>query len=262
MQSSLLRQSDSRLHVGIIMDGNGRWATRRGLPRSAGHEAGVEAIGRTVEAALEHGIGTLTLFAFSAANWQRPRPEVTALMRLLRRYLAAETERLAESGTRLRVIGRRDRLPMVLAHAIAQAERRTASGERLTLRVAIDYSARAAIVEAAARAVREEDVTPEGFAHLLTGETAQRDVDLLIRTSGEQRLSDFLLWECAYAELYFTERLWPDFDGDDLAEALAAYRARARTFGSVPEPQPAPLVQATAWHGGPVDPARIQTMRS
>jgi undecaprenyl diphosphate synthase len=228
------------------MDGNGRWATRRGLPRSAGHEAGVEAIGRTVEAALDEGIGTLTLFAFSAANWRRPRPEVTALMRLLRRYLAAETARLAESGTRLRVIGRRDRLPMVLAHAIGQAERRTASGDRLTLRVAIDYSARAAIVDAASRAIREEDVTAEGFTRLLTGETVRNDVDLLIRTSGEQRLSDFLLWECAYAELYFTERLWPDFDGDDLAGALAAYRARVRTFGSVPEERPEVRVPVVA----------------
>jgi undecaprenyl diphosphate synthase len=246
MQSSLPPQPDTRLHVGIIMDGNGRWATRRGLPRSAGHEAGVEAIGRTVQAALDHGVGTLTLFAFSTANWRRPRAEVTALMRLLRRYLAAETARLAESGTRLRVIGRRDRLPMVLAHAISQAERRTASGDRLTLRVAIDYSARAAIVEAASRAVHAGDLTSEGFARLLTGEAARQDVDLLIRTSGEQRLSDFLLWECAYAELYFTERLWPDFDGDDLAEALAAYRARVRTFGSVPEEREAALVQATA----------------
>jgi undecaprenyl diphosphate synthase len=127
---------------------------------------------------------------------------------------------------------------MVLAHAISQTERRTASGERLSLRVAIDYSARAAILEAASRAARHEDMTPEGFAQLLTGETARQDVDLLIRTSGEQRLSDFLLWECAYAELYFTERLWPDFDGEDLADALAAYRARVRTFGSVPEAQP------------------------
>jgi undecaprenyl diphosphate synthase len=236
----------SKLHVGIIMDGNGRWATRRGLPRSAGHEAGVEAIGRTVAAALDQRIGTLTLFAFSSANWRRPRAEVTALMSLLRRYLAAETARLVESGTRLSVIGRRDRLPMVLAHAISQTERRTASGDRLTLRVAIDYSARAAIVEAASRAAREEDLTPEGFARLVTGETAQQDVDLLIRTSGEQRLSDFLLWECAYAELYFTERLWPDFGRDDLAEALGAYRARVRTFGSVPEPQPTDLVRVAA----------------
>ena len=223
----------AKLHVAVIMDGNGRWAERRGLPRSAGHEAGVKAIARLVEAAPDHGIGTLSLFAFSANNWRRPRSEVTALMDMLRRYLAAETTRLAESDTRLRVIGRRDRLPMVLAHAIGQAERETASGSRLDLRIAVDYSARAAILQAASRVKEDADLTPDGFARLVTGESEAREVDLLIRTSGEQRLSDFLLWESAHAELYFTERLWPDFDVHDLTEALAAYRARIRTYGGL-----------------------------
>jgi len=224
-----------KLHVGVIMDGNGRWAERRGLTRSAGHEEGVKAIARLVEAAPEHGIGTLSLFAFSANNWRRPRSEVTALMDMLRRYLAAETTRLAESGTRLHVIGRRDRLPMVIAHAIGQAERETASGTRLDLRIAVDYSARAAILDAVSRVSSAGDLTPEGFARLVAGESEARDVDLMIRTSGEQRLSDFLIWESAHAELYFTERLWPDFDRDDLAEALAVYRARIRTFGGLRE---------------------------
>jgi undecaprenyl diphosphate synthase len=232
MQSGL----SAKLHVGIIMDGNGRWAARRGLPRSAGHRAGVEAIRRVVEAACEQGVGTLTLFAFSSNNWRRPKPEVSELMDLLRRYLAAETTRLAGSGIRLRVIGRRDRLPMMLAHAIAQAERETASGDGLYLRVAIDYSARAAILEAASRIAKESDLTAENFARLITGEAAPRDVDLLIRTSGEQRLSDFLLWESAYAELYFTDAMWPDFDDLELTKALAAFQRRERTFGGLLTP--------------------------
>ncbi len=230
MQSAL----PPKLHVGIIMDGNGRWALRRGLPRNAGHEAGVEAIRRVVEAAPEQGVGTLTLYAFSSDNWRRPRPEVTALMGLLRRYLAAETTRLAESGVRLHVIGRRDRLPMMLAHAIAQAERETASGDRLHLRVAIDYSARAAILDAASRISGPDDLTQDGFARLVTGGTEACDVDLLIRTSGEKRLSDFLLWESAYAELHFTDTMWPDFGAEHLAEAIASFRGRERRFGGLP----------------------------
>jgi undecaprenyl diphosphate synthase len=230
------RDLAGKLHVGIIMDGNGRWAARRGMPRTAGHRAGVEAIRRVVEAAPEQSVGTLTLFAFSSNNWRRPQSEVSELMDLLRRYLAAETTRLAESGIRLRVIGRRDRLPMVLAHAIGQAERETAAGDRLYLRVAIDYSARAAILDAASRILSADDQTHEGFARLVTGEAAPRDVDLLIRTSGEQRLSDFLLWESAHAEFYFTDAMWPDFDGLQLAKALAAFRARERTFGGLPAP--------------------------
>jgi undecaprenyl diphosphate synthase len=222
-----------KIHAAIIMDGNGRWATRRGMPRQAGHAAGVEALGRVVEAAPELGIGTLTVYAFSADNWQRPKAEVGALMGLLRRYVEAETRRLAEGGARLTVIGRRDRLPEDVSAAIARAERTTAGGTKLHLRVAVDYSARDAFVDAAAAAARCSDFTRERFSRILAGEARHHDVDLLIRTGGEKRLSDFLLWECAYAELYFTDRLWPDFSADDLAAAVAAFRARERRFGGL-----------------------------
>jgi undecaprenyl diphosphate synthase len=220
-------------HAAIIMDGNGRWATRKGMPRQAGHAAGVEALGRIVEAAPSVGIGTLTVYAFSADNWQRPKAEVGALMGLLRHYVETEVRRLAESGTRLKVIGRRDRLPAGIAAAIARAEATTAGGTKLNLRVAVDYSARDAILAAAAVAARSGDLNREGLERHLAGEEPHRDVDLLIRTGGEKRLSDFLLWECAYAELYFTDRLWPDFGPDDLAAAVAAFHGRERRFGAL-----------------------------
>jgi undecaprenyl diphosphate synthase len=232
-----------KLHVGIIMDGNGRWAAARGLPRNAGHRAGVEAIRRVAEAAPENGVGTLTLYAFSSDNWRRPAEEVASLMGLLRRYLRAETERLAESGTRLTVIGRRDRLPAGLPAEIARAEAATEAGAALNLRIAIDYSSRDSILSAAASATDAIDLTREGFSRLVTGELSPRDVDLIIRTSGERRLSDFLLWESAYAELYFTDRMWPDFDGDDLAEALASFHRRERRFGGLAA---APVAAAAA----------------
>ena len=222
-----------KLHVGVIMDGNGRWAAQRGLSRLRGHEAGVEAIRRVVEAAPQHGIGTLTLYAFSSDNWRRPQREVTALMALLRAYLANEVASLARNGVRLTVIGRRDRLPNGIAEAIERAEAATASGLALHLRIAIDYSARDAILNAAARINASSHITRETFADLLTGERALRDVDLVIRTSGEQRLSDFLLWESAYAELHFTNRMWPDFTAGDLVEALSAFHQRERRFGGL-----------------------------
>jgi len=203
----------SSLHVAIVMDGNGRWARRRGLPRVAGHRAGAEAVRRTVEAAPDAGIAALTLYAFSADNWKRPPGEVAALMRLLARYLRTETPRLVQNGVRLELIGRRDRLPVPLVAAIDAAERGTAGGPRLHLRLAVDYSSRWAI-EAGV-------VLP--------------DVDLLIRTGGEQRLSDFLLWECAYAELYFTETMWPDFGAAPLAATVAEFHTRQRRFGGLPE---------------------------
>jgi undecaprenyl diphosphate synthase len=206
-----MKQSTS-LHVAIIMDGNGRWATRRGLPRASGHRAGARAVRRVVEAAPDLGIGALTLYAFSADNWSRPPSEVAALLRLFARHLRTETPRLATHAVRLSVVGRRDRLPTPLVTAIEAAERATADGGRLHLRIAIDYSARAAI----------------------RAGTTLPDVDLLIRTGGEQRLSDFLLWECAYAELWFTDRLWPDFAGAELAAALADFQARERRFGGLP----------------------------
>ncbi|GLH78138.1 isoprenyl transferase 1 [Bradyrhizobium sp. SSBR45G] len=236
MQSSLLPKSPAvvdGLHVGIIMDGNGRWATRQGLSRLRGHEAGVEAIRRIVEAAPDQGIGTLTLYAFSSDNWRRPRAEVSALMALLRVYLASEVEALVRNGVRLSVIGRRDRLPGGIADAIGRAEQATRDGRTLHLRIAVDYSARDAILNAAAQAGGIAGLTREAFSDLVTGEAGLRDVDLIIRTSGEQRLSDFLLWEGAYAELHFTQRMWPDFDGDDLAQALASFRGRERRFGGL-----------------------------
>ena len=235
MQSELSPDPDAatRLHVGIIMDGNGRWATRRGLSRLRGHEAGVEAIRRVVEAAPDQGVGTLTLYAFSSDNWRRPRAEVSALMTLLRFYLANEIDALVRNGVRLTVIGRRDRLPDGIANAIARAEAATADGTTLHLRIAIDYSARDAILNAAVRVANTGPLSREAFADLITGETGLRDVDLIIRTSGEKRLSDFLLWEGAYAELHFTERMWPEFDTDDLADALASFHRRERRFGGL-----------------------------
>jgi len=222
------------IHVAIIMDGNGRWAEARGWVRSAGHRAGASAVRRVVEAAPGLGIRTLTLYAFSADNWKRPQAEVGALLRLFLRYLRTETARCREEGVVLNVIGRRDRLPDVLRRAIENAEAQTAGGAALELRLAIDYSARDAIVRAqamAAAATRAEFAA--ALAAVLHARRSVPDVDLLIRTGGEQRLSDFLLWECAYAELYFTPCCWPDFDEAALAEALERYRARVRRFGGL-----------------------------
>ncbi len=228
------------LHAAIIMDGNGRWATARGRPRTAGHLAGADAVRRAVEAAPGLGVRTLTLFAFSADNWQRPDREVRALMGLFRRYLATEAARCAERGVRISVIGRRDRLPPVLLRAIADAEALTAGQRSFWLRIAVDYSARDAIVRAAGRLHNApgaaEDPSREAFARLLAEpaeDTPVPDVDLLIRTGGEKRLSDFLLWECAYAELVFTDRMWPDFTAADFAEAVRDFHARERRFGRV-----------------------------
>jgi len=213
-----MMQSTS-LHVAIIMDGNGRCASRRGLPRTAGHHAGARAVRRVVEAAAAQGVGALTLYAFSSDNWRRPAAEVAALMRLFTRHLRSETARLVEAGVRLSVVGRRDRLPAALTAAIRAAEQSTAGGTALHLRLAVDYSARDAI--------RTAMLLP--FAGALLP-----DVDLLIRTGGEQRLSDFLLWETAYAELVFIDTMWPDFGADDLATAIAAFHSRERRFGGLP----------------------------
>jgi undecaprenyl diphosphate synthase len=226
-----------RLHVAIIMDGNGRWAARRGLPRVAGHRAGVGAARRIVEYAADVGIGCLTLYAFSSDNWRRPAGEVERIFWLLRAFLRMETERMRERGVRLEAIGRRDRLPVAALRAIENAERTTAAGRRLHLRVAIDYSSRDAIARAAAgaAAARETGLPPaaEWFGRFLAeGLTAGAgDVDLLIRTGGEKRLSDFLLWESAYAELVFTDTMWPDFNEADLDAALNEFRRRERRFG-------------------------------
>ena len=214
------------------MDGNGRWALGRGLPRIAGYGAGAEVLRRVVENAPDCGIGVMTVYAFSSDNWKRPQLEIDAVMALLRCYLESETERCRESGVKVSVIGRRDRLPEPLRAAIDAAERVTRRCGRLELRLAIDYSARDAILEASQRAGGEY-VTRAGFEKLL-GET--RPVDVLIRTGGEHRLSDFLLWECAYAELIFTKRMWPDFGPLDLQRAIEQYAHRERRFGGIPEP--------------------------
>ena len=226
----------STLHAGIIMDGNGRWAMARGLPRVAGHYAGVEAARRVVEAAPDTGVAVLTLFAFSSDNWRRPLAEVEALMKLLGVYLARETCQMVKEGARLEIIGRRDRLDARLRDEIAQAETATAAGRRLHLRIAVDYSARDAILHAASRSASPSREAMDG--------ALGPPVDLLIRTGGEQRLSDFLLWECAYAELVFSRRMWPDFSGADLESAVRDFRSRQRRFGGVPEPPP---VRQEAW---------------
>ena len=224
-------------HVAIIMDGNGRWATRRGMRRSAGHRAGADAVRRVVEAAPPLGIRTLTLYAFSANNWQRPAGEVSALMRLFSRYLRAEAARCVANGVCVSVVGRRDRLADTVRAAIESCEAATSGGRRLHLRLAIDYSGRAAIRDAAAAAPAE---SPDEFDRRVRGRApGGGDVpplDLLIRTGGEQRLSDFMLWECAYAELWFTPVLWPDFDARQLADAVAAFGGRERRFGRVAIP--------------------------
>jgi undecaprenyl diphosphate synthase len=227
------------LHVAIIMDGNGRWALGRGLPRQVGHRAGATAVRKVVEAAPDEGVSTLTLYAFSADNWQRPFAEVTHLMGLFERYLDKELERCRQNGVRLSVIGRRDRLRPSLVRGVERAEAQTAAGRRLHLRLAVDYSARQAIVQAVAAAPRGPQLGRDAFAGMINRVTGSRpaapDVDLLIRTGGEQRLSDFLLWECAYAELLFLEKAWPDFDALDLRSAVSQFRRRSRRFGAVPE---------------------------
>lgn len=233
------RSEPSGLHVAIIMDGNGRWAQARGRPRLEGHRAGAEAVRRVVDAAPRLGIGTLTLYAFSSDNWQRPASEVAALLRILEEYLETDLEVLARRRIRVSVLGRRDRLPRPLREAVAAAESATALGRGLHLRLAVDYSARDAILRAACRMITSREISQEEFSRLLgrvaVNGASSPNVDLLIRTGGEQRLSDFLLWESAYAELYFTGRLWPDFSAADLEAAVQEFRARERRFGRIPE---------------------------
>jgi undecaprenyl diphosphate synthase len=243
------------LHVAIIMDGNGRWAAQRGLPRVAGHRAGVAAVRRVVERAVDTDVSRLTLYAFSSDNWRRPASEVQSIFWLLRAFLRLEAQRLRQRGVRLRVIGRRDRLAKSVLREIDNAEHATASGHRLDLRVAIDYSSRDAITNVAAGMMagisNEGPTSPDSLDTLLKKAMTEQygDVDLLIRTGGEKRLSDFLLWECAYAELLFTDRMWPDFDGADLDDALNEFRRRERRFGGLP---PIALSQ-TVLPNGPLD---------
>ncbi len=230
------------MHVAIIMDGNGRWATQRGLPRSSGHIEGAKAVRTAVEAAARADVKTLTLYAFSSANWSRPAAESAALMHLFGQYLFTETRRCVEQSIRINVIGRRDRLSENLLRSIEQSERSSAAGSGMLLRIAVDYSSQHSIVEAARRAGRDA----ESAGTELTGTEFQRlllevdhcthpasEVDLLIRTGNERRLSDFLLWESAFAELHFSECLWPDFDEQRLHCALEDYDRRQRRFGGL-----------------------------
>jgi len=226
-----------RLHVAIISDGNGRWATSRGLPRSAGHRAGAESARRVVQAAPRMGIHTLTLFALSSANWQRPAAEVQPIFGLLQEYLLTETNHCIDEGVRISIIGRRDRLPAALRQAIADSEAATAKGPRLHLRLAVDYSAREAIYHAACRFYKVTELSPQSFSTVLAEvhRGGSTEVDLLIRTGGEQRLSDFLLWECAFAEFVFLQKRWPDFTAADLDRAVKEFSRRERTRGALPD---------------------------
>ena len=230
------------MHVAIIMDGNGRWAGRRGLLRTAGHIEGARTVRRIVEAAAAAGVGTLTLYAFSSDNWARPAREVAALLKLFHRYLLTETDRCQQQQVRLNIIGRRDRLGPALLRAVEHGERQTAHCTGMHLRMAVDYSARHSILKAAAgvggsppAASADEFTQFRARLNAVNHSAPAPDVDLLIRTGGDQRLSDFLLWECAYAELYFTDCLWPDFAAADLERALQDFSRRQRRFGKVAE---------------------------
>lgn len=240
---ALKRPSDGQLppaHVAIIMDGNGRWANARGLPRTAGHRKGAEAVRATVRAAGEMGIRYLTLFGFSSENWRRPAEEVGELTGLLRLYLRNELKGLHENGVRLKVIGERERFGEDLARMISDAEAKTSANTGLTLTIALSYGGRQEIVSAARRLVADaaagridpEQIDESAFAaRLFTPDIP--DPDLLVRTSGEQRVSNFLLWQIAYAEMVFVETLWPDFGGPELEAAVRAFSERDRRYGGL-----------------------------
>jgi undecaprenyl diphosphate synthase len=227
------------MHIAIIMDGNGRWATRRRLPRTVGHRAGADAVDAVVEAAARRRIGTLTLYAFSAANWQRPTAEVSGLFALFERYLRTQTSRCIEQSIRLNVIGRRDRLSSNLLALIENSEHATAHCTGMHLRIAVDYSAQHSLIEVCRRTRAGDDFDRSRFLERLAevdhSAAPAPEVDLLIRTGGERRLSDFMLWECAYAELHFVDCSWPDFDARALDAALEEYASRHRRFGAILE---------------------------
>jgi undecaprenyl diphosphate synthase len=236
---ALARQVDvDRLpaHVAVIMDGNGRWAAQRHLPRVEGHRAGIDAVRDTLETAARLGIGVLTLYAFSVENWKRPVAEVSTLMRLLKRYLRSELDTLLRNDIRFQVIGRMDDLASDVQDELHHAMERTRANRGLLFNIALNYGGRAEIVDAVRRAisagVRAEDLDEERFAGLLYT-AGQPDPDLLIRTSGEMRVSNFLLWQIAYAEIYVTETMWPDFRRRHLLEAVLAYQKRERRYGGI-----------------------------
>ncbi len=228
-------------HLAIIMDGNGRWAEQRGMPRWKGHEMGAHAVRRVTEAACRQEIPILTLFAFSSENWKRPETEVHVLFSLFDRYLRSELQSLIQNDIRVSAFGRRDRLPPLLRKALSATEDATRGCKKLHLRIALDYGARYEIVEAVRslvidcrkQKIRLDQITEDLFAKKLSSDCIP-DPDLIIRTAGEQRLSNFLLWQAAYSELYFSPKLWPDFDESDLEEALADFRSRTRKYGALP----------------------------
>ena len=236
MADSPSSDAEGPRHVALIMDGNGRWAKARGLPRALGHRAGVEALKRTVQAAPELGLTCLTVFGFSTENWRRPAAEVSELMGLVRNYVESDLGRLEREGVRLRIPGRREGLPDDIRAIVERAEARTAHNDRFLLQVAFNYGSRADIVDAARRfALSGEDpaeLTEDRFERLLSTSDAP-PVDLVVRTSGERRLSNFLMWEAAYAELLFQDILWPDYGPDSLAKAVEAFRTRERRFGGL-----------------------------
>jgi undecaprenyl diphosphate synthase len=226
-------------HVAIIMDGNGRWAKRRSLPRIAGHRRGVEAVRATVRACAERGVRFLTLFAFSSENWRRPAEEVALLMQLFQLALSNEVEKLHKNDVRLKVVGDTRRFDANIRRAIEQGERLTAGNDGLTLTIAANYGGRWDILQALARLAREsnaplDEIEETALAPYLAMSYAP-EPDLFIRTGGEQRISNFLLWQLAYSELYFTDTLWPDFDAAALDLAIASYRSRERRFGRTSE---------------------------
>ena len=232
-------------HVAIVMDGNGRWAKRRLMPRIAGHRQGVESLRRCIRACAKHGVGVLTVFAFSSENWGRPQDEVSGLMELMGKALVREVPELKEAGIRLHFVGDRQGLPERMRQSLTQAEAATADNRGMVLNVCFNYGGRWDIAQAAAQlAARGEPITENALDRALALAHGP-DPDLLIRTGGEQRISNFLLWQCAYSELYFSDRLWPDFDEASLDEAFAAFAERERRFGKTSE-QVAPASRAAA----------------
>jgi len=241
-EEQLVRRVDfSRLprHIAIIMDGNGRWAASRHLPRVEGHRAGIESVRTTVETSARLGIPVLTLYAFSVENWKRPDTEVSALMGLLKHYLRLELNTLLRNNIRFRMIGQRERLSRDICDELEAAERRTAANTGMLFNIALSYGGRAEIVDAARRAIREritaEDLDEATFSSFLYT-SGQPDPDLMIRTSGEMRVSNFLLWQIAYAEIWVTDALWPDFRTRHLLEALVDYQKRDRRYGAIQSP--------------------------
>tara|TARA_B100000959_G_scaffold285196_1_gene359156 strand:- start:182 stop:871 length:690 start_codon:yes stop_codon:yes gene_type:complete len=221
------------VHIAIIMDGNGRWAEGRGLPRSAGHEAGALSVKKVVERCGELGVQYLTLYSFSTENWGRPQEEIDALMGLLVQKLSTEVPELIEKGVSLRHLGRRDRFAPEVLQALDEAIKATASGTRLTLYLALDYSGRSELLQAIGRLVQDGvEATSENLEQRLFTRGVP-DPDLLIRTAGEMRISNFLLWQIAYSEIYISEQCWPDFDSESLDVAIAEYASRKRTFGKI-----------------------------